>query len=856
LINWLKGLLSRNARNKVVDARAFIGVDWPGSYVDAFRRVPRPNKDGLLKEYKGFAYVCSNYNARVVFSTGLKLYRRLEKGEKCRWKTSPLDFGTQKHVVKSNRINLATGERVEEVIDHPAIDLLRRPNPEMRGLRLLEYTQLYQEMAGEAAWHIIYSDFGGSKIPVGMYLLQPQYLQAIEDPKTGFVDHYEYGFKSMVRLEKDEVIRFLLPNLRSPYLAGLSPLMGCYEDVNLLDLFKATEAAVLNNQGRPDVLVSAKDGMGDPERYEKQFQAKFRRGGNGGLWVVEDDVTVTPLQWKPSDLAFIKVSEQARSEIALSYGIPPPLLSDTGATQYDVDATLANRHVINAICPRLERNTDVLNHDYLALWDDSGKLFFAYDDPSVVNQNQKLEETTKLVAAGIKLPNEGRVDYGLPPKPWGETPAGMYQQNIAAPATTEGAEPTKEDDQPETVQDQDEAAEAGNIQTTALNGTQIASLLQIVEGVTTGLLSAEAARLVIAASFPLLDSSLVGQLVKELAKVKPKPPEEAPAMPPASTETPKVPTVGKMASPEPIALRQLREHIQDHVTNQRFEEATALLDSVWNLLPKPTARHCCKGHKDARALPEGKELAGVLKKHFARQRAEVLGSLKTKSKALPSKFVPMKKWDRELYEDSQPLIELYFKKEYENTAKDIVQRAGISNEVFNVTNPKTAAKVKELALHFCEETNQTTSDELNKALADLRESLEEGLTEGERMTDLQDRVGEIFDSAEDFRSFRIAQTESSRAHHEGLRQAAKDSGVVQGFTLLPSSDCCDLCQEIADSVGEIGLDDSFYQDDSEGTPEEYQDRFVPIHPNCECTVLQVLIPKDDGNGEDEETTAE
>ena len=65
------------------------------------------------------------------------------------------------------------------------------------------------------------------------------------------------------------------------------------------------------------------------------------------------------------------------------------------------------------------------------------------------------------------------------------------------------------------------------------------------------------------------------------------------------------------------------------------------------------------------------------------QKADVLASLKTKSKALPSKFVPLKLWDRELYEDSQPLIELYFENSYKQEAADIVQRAGISSPCTN-----------------------------------------------------------------------------------------------------------------------------------------------------------------------------
>ena len=825
MLDWVKKFF---VRQKIVDARAFLGVDWPGSFVDAFRRVPKPTKDSLIKEYKGWAYVCANYNARYVFGTKLKLFRRLQKGEKCRWNTRPLSLKETNYVCKAQRMSLGAGERLEEVSDHPALSLLRRPNPHMTGLRLLEFMQLYQEMAGEAAVHVIYSEFGGSRIPVALYLLQPQYLKAEEDPKTGFVDHYVYGFKEAVRLETDEVIRFSLPNLRSPYLAGHSPLLGVYEDVHILDLFKATEAAILSNEGRPDVLISAKDGLGDVERLEKKWLTKFRRGGNHGLLLVEDDVTVTPLQYAPKDLAFTQVGEAARQAVCLAYGIPPVLFDKTGATQYDTDNAVSNRHILNAIVPRLERNQDTLNTEYINLFDDSGRLFFAYEDPSVVNQQQKLEEDTKLITAGVVTPNEIRVTRGYEPTAWGFRPAGMY--NAKAPASDEqegnDGQPQGDDTAPD---DQQEAAEGGTIQSEALNGTQIASLLQIAESVGQGLLTAEACRLLILASFPLLDTKLVDQLVKELAKIKAKPPvpEASPGKPTTVVgSTPTAPGSTEAAPPTPGKAKA----------------------------------HCsCKGHSnDPRAIPDGKELAGVMQKYFARQRAEVMASLKSKSKAngLPTKFLPLDKWDRELYTEAQPLIEAYYAKEYGNTAKDIVTRAGISPDVFNVTNPETAKAVKKLTLAFCAETNQTTSSELQKALDDLRESMEEGLTAGERLSNLRDRVETIFDSAEDDRAFKIAQTESSRAHHEGLRQAAKDSGVVKGFTLLPSSACCELCKEIADSVGEIGLDDSFYTDESEGTPDEYRDRFCPIHPNCECTVLQVLTKSDNGQEPEEKPEEE
>ena len=69
---------------------------------------------------------------------------------------------------------------------------------------------------------------------------------------------------------------------------------------------------------------------------------------------------------------------------------------------------------------------------------------------------------------------------------------------------------------------------------------------------------------------------------------------------------------------------------------------------------------------------------------------------------------------------------------------------------------------------------------------------------------------------------------------------------VKGFRLLPSTGACDLCLSIADEVGEIPLDGSFHHDDT--APEEYQDRFIPVHPACQCALEYVL---DEGTTSDE-----
>jgi len=248
-----------------------------------------------------------------------------------------------------------------------------------------------------------------------------------------------------------------------------------------------------------------------------------------------------------------------------------------------------------------------------------------------------------------------------------------------------------------------------------------------------------------------------------------------------------------------------------------------------------------KGH--SKVLPDGKALEKCLKNFFAKQCQRVIKSCRRGGgKAdgdsdLLSRFLHLSQWDTELYVDSQPLVELCYKNAYKDSGAEVVARAGISPDVFDVTSPHLSEKVKDLCLKFCRETNETTTTELNKALSDLRDEVEDGLVEGDRMGDLVDRVQGVFTRADNERAGLIAQTESSRAHHEACIQSYKDSGVVKAMKLLPSSNACPLCESLADE--EYPLDEPIYSD--EDAPEEYQDRNgPPIHPGCECTLEAVL----------------
>jgi len=369
----------------------------------------------------------------------------------------------------------------------------------------------------------------------------------------------------------------------------------------------------------------------------------------------------------------------------------------------------------------------------------------------------------------------------------------------------------------------DTPAEGDNIQQTALNGSQIASLVEIATQVAEGLLPPDTARAIIGASFPTLTSEQINAIVGPLLDFEPRKPEGDGAGP----QPPEGPKPGDGPQDAPAS-----DTGPQGADSGPAPAAAADAGKLW--LPPGME---VKAHDPLSAIPEGEALAEVVADFFKRKRLEVVANL-TKGYArkatLPESFVGLDDWSDELAEASKPVLELYVDAE----AKALIERVGASPDVFDVTSPKLQAAIDRLALSFAESTISTTTKELNKALSELRESIGEGLTEGDRLSDLTKRVNEVFEGLSKDRAFQIATTEASRAHHLGLRLAAQESGVVKGFRLMLSADPCEQCIEVSKSNPEIGLDGYFTTNPD--APEAYQNVFVPIHPRCRCSVEEIL----------------
>lgn len=121
--------------------------------------------------------------------------------------------------------------------------------------------------------------------------------------------------------------------------------------------------------------------------------------------------------------------------------------------------------------------------------------------------------------------------------------------------------------------------------------------------------------------------------------------------------------------------------------------------------------------------------------------------------------------------------------------------------------------------------------ETNSKLAD---AFKEGLEKEESIPVLQKRISQVFDDMEDYRSERIARTETILSSNYATNEAYKESGVVEAKEWLATMDerTDDECAELDGKV--VELDGDFFDGDY------FDGQTPPIHANCRCTIIPIV----------------
>jgi HK97 family phage portal protein len=426
------------------------GEQWSGThYVDAFKRTREPTANQLLAELKGVAWACISINAAVCASYPPRLYVATREGDqraKCRARALSARAEHRLRTTPRLALRLKSAARIEEVTEHPLLELLHQPTPpgvSLSTFDLWELTQTYLEVHGRAFWFLDRDPLG---VPRAVWPLPAQNVTPKRNPGSPRpIDYYQYRTGAQEqRFDPADVVFFRYPDPRDPYTGGLSPLRAAFEQVSLTSEYAATKSAVYENRAVPAAVISPDLVIGEEERdrLEAQINSKFGRGGAGKIMVAESGLRVSLLSQSLGDLAALADMKATKEDIANAFHVPIAFFT-TSTNLANLMASQA-LHMQLAVSPRLQRRDEKLNEQLVPLFDLSGRLFLASEDPVPVDQQLAIAQQTNDLKYGVVSVNEVRSERGLPPVPWGNVPwlpANWLPSDAPARGTT-GRAPT------------------------------------------------------------------------------------------------------------------------------------------------------------------------------------------------------------------------------------------------------------------------------------------------------------------------------------------------------------------------------------------------------------------------------
>ena len=402
-------------------------ADAAGWQVSQFQsgRVYNPDTDysALVKKYSGWVYACAQRNAVTCAQIPLRLYGAKPSGKsKGTFQTRKLSSKQREYITTSPSAQrfLRKAVDIEEVMEHPFLDLMANVNEFINGFDLLEGLFTCQDLTGNAYWVV---DKGESGLPSTIWPMMPQYISIVPN-KARYIQHYEYkqGIEKHI-IDPEFMIHFKYFNPTSSFY-GMGPLQAAILPADLAENMNRYETTLMQNDARPDMALIFPETAGSPSDEEEHRIAKswrLKHGGKrkGNLAILSGGAELKQINFTPREISYLQGHKTTREEIAAIFGVPLSLLTTESVNL--ANAKEGNHaYMALTIHPRLIRAEQKLNEKLLPMYDD--RLFCAFDNPVPADKEFRLKERESNLKTGYSSINIERQADDQKEVEWGEVP--------------------------------------------------------------------------------------------------------------------------------------------------------------------------------------------------------------------------------------------------------------------------------------------------------------------------------------------------------------------------------------------------------------------------------------------------
>lgn len=799
------------------------------SHVISLPQPPLRNAEEYLRAYIGYVYTAVGSIAQEVASIDLHLYK----------------------ATFTNK-----GVKTQEVFEHPALSVLHYSNELYTLYDMIEATQTYLELTGEAFWVAV---GGVNGQPRELWPLRPDWVKVIPSP-TNVIDHYNYyagGVMSeKVEIPREHVIPFKYFNPLNPY-RGKGPTQAAALPFDILNFAGEYNRNFFFNSAIPSMVFTTDQKISETavKRFLAQWQGNFGgRTKSNKVAFLGNGMKLDRASMGAKELDFTEQMKMMRDDVLAVFKVPKTVL---GLTE-DVNRANANAttraFMERVITPRMRKFVDTLNEFYLPMFvGDDNTYFLDFTDPAPEDVEMKLKRYQSGRTYNWLTPNEIRMEENLDPIEGGDD---LFATGYSVPT------PTAEDD--DEGEDVNEPVDDEPTKPTGDDEKGIrASIIR-----------------------------LLGGTIKK---------GTAPYTPPAHLKARPVKHMVK------LPVKRIKKLEQEQLAAKFVEPLKQFISELvakdsYAPLKKKAGKDETLDDVLKKAMEEVREKDALVKAEKEKQEARVQRAIREGSswdeeqkvaywKAFISKVEgredEVKKISQEVFEKQEALVMEKLESQFKAWRKLMGRKANVADTLpdLEVLNSTWGSLEKTLRDIFIEQGNYTleflgVGGEINittefaswylneysgllikgideTTLKALRDTLTDGFDAGEGVDKLGERIQEVFDDADTRRAEAIAQSEVTRASNTASVEAYRQSGVVSAKEWLIERDgkTCAFCLKLDGKA--IGLNTNFFKkgetytvEDEEGNKQSIVLDYVavgepPLHTRCRCTVIPVIITTDE-----------
>jgi phage portal protein BeeE len=775
----------------------------------------------LVSACVGPAYTYVVRNSSFLAAQPLRMYR---KGGKAGTGRKLTTYERKAHIKRwSGKVATAmdSASEVIEVTNHPALDLIANPNPYWSGVEMEELNFRFGIMAGNAYQAV--SDEGNGEHM--LWPVPPQFM-VVQADKTDIIRSYFFGRdqSDTIELDPSEVLHYRnrldrnCPYMGEGDISHILPGIDLIRDVAIHDLsfaqngYSPDHLFKMNDQVTQDQMDSQRESIGS-------WWSNRRKAGMP--YLLKGLENVFPLNTPPKDLRTPEQLEMYRKEIRQALGWTESM-SDSNDSTF-AGGKIAEGQYGRYIADKLARDASQKSQFFGDLYGfDPDEMFFVYDDPIASNEAADEDRQIRLVSGGLATVNEARAAIGLDPSK--DKNAEVLMFNGVPLGEVAGSDPFG-NLFGRTQQDGEDTQETGNadlprqkIEETALNGAQIAQLVELARQVGSGEITRAAAQAVAEAAFPGIPPEKIASIFENLVEgTKPQGSSDAGV---SQSET-----SGQSSPPAPQADKGGGRSNPPARSVDLVKVAMSVEAERW------TNGECCCITKDdddyagnailrdvaSRYL---RSLMGTSQEIVTEAQAQALRQAADGSE--PDLSNLRQSTINSMAEALRPLVEM-------SMEQALGQGQAVPDDAFDLVPTRAVEFLNDYTPRLADDILGTTGEMARVA---VQRGLEEGLTVRE--------VANAIEGVPAYRAEMIARTELSNASHEGMIAGWKEAGITSCKWVTapgPSRAHAMIAERAARAPGEVWVKAG----ETLGKETFKTDvRKPPARPNCRCSLQPVF----------------